>query len=189
MSTVDMVVQRCNGPRRLRDHDDDDYDNTEACRTDLFHFLNQCLDKRRSRTRRNPDMICGIQNLLTTQQIPQPPQLTISKTNINKCKTRKSKNSYVTCKKGRQKNTFSNKHVTQRWTESPKLTMSQLRDGLLTASKVNTKETHYKRVLHARRTCINPETQLEFRHNSTMAELIEHTHLHQFNSHFLGRSR
>jgi len=106
MSTVDMVVQRCNGPRRLGDHDDDDYDNTEACRTDLFHFLNQCLDKRRSCTRRNPDMICGIQNLLTTQQIPQPPQLTISKTNIKKCKTRKSKNSNVTCKKGRQKTHF-----------------------------------------------------------------------------------
>jgi len=27
LSTVDMVVQRRNGPRRLRDHDDDDDDD------------------------------------------------------------------------------------------------------------------------------------------------------------------
>ena len=28
LSTVDMVVQRRDGPRRLRDHDDDDDDDT-----------------------------------------------------------------------------------------------------------------------------------------------------------------
>ena len=27
LSTVNMVVQRCDGPRRLRDHDDDDDDD------------------------------------------------------------------------------------------------------------------------------------------------------------------
>ena len=36
LSTVDMVVQRCDdGPRRLRDHDDDDDDDDLSCLTGL----------------------------------------------------------------------------------------------------------------------------------------------------------
>ena len=30
LSTVDMVVQRRDGPRRLRDHDDDDVDDVKV---------------------------------------------------------------------------------------------------------------------------------------------------------------
>ena len=33
LSTVDMVVQRRDGPRRLRDHDDDDDDDDDDCAT------------------------------------------------------------------------------------------------------------------------------------------------------------
>jgi len=40
VSTVDMVVQRRDGPRRLREHDDDDYGLTHGLGwVEIFHFL------------------------------------------------------------------------------------------------------------------------------------------------------
>ena len=46
LSTVDMVVQRRDGPRRLRDHDDDD---------DVFVCLHN--DDLRKNDRRHPDAV------------------------------------------------------------------------------------------------------------------------------------
>jgi len=43
LSTVDMVVQRRDGPRRLRDHDDDDDDDTEMYRDCMDHNVGLSL--------------------------------------------------------------------------------------------------------------------------------------------------
>ena len=44
LSTVDMVVQRRDGPRRLRDHDDDDDDDDLGSHLGYYNFLNSdCL--------------------------------------------------------------------------------------------------------------------------------------------------